>query len=259
MNYRLKKKIIVVTGAILATLIVFVGTSSKIYASSDNPESESHIKNLVVENELREELYSREFAVNGEGNLLEKPISKQQNIALRESEIELQKKYIKEKKEKEALEKFRKREEIKKEKNDVIVLLDKAFENKLSGQGEYFYKQCKKYSVDPYLAAAIAILESYRGSSTIATYNNNIGGMRVAGNWLSFGTIEEGITAFIKNIGHNYVSYGLDTPETMVSKYAEGSSTWVQSVNEFYYKLKQGNPSWTGTSLSPNVADPYWL
>lgn len=258
MIYKNKKKIIVAS-ILLATSIVFNWTSEEVYASNNSLESENHLKKMIIENKLRDELFSREQTAKGEENLLEKPIQNENNKSLKESEIALQKKYIKDKKEKEILREIQKKEAKEKENNEVVVLLNKAFENKLEGQGAYFYEQCQKYSVDPNLAAAIAILESYRGSSTIATYNNNIGGMRISGNWLSFNSIEDGITAFIKNIGENYISYGMDTPETMVTKYAEGSSSWVQSVNEFYYKLKQGNPSWAGTSLSPNVADPFWL
>ena len=47
----------------------------------------------------------------------------------------------------------------------------------------------------------------------------------------------DGIIKFIENLGSNYYSKGLDTPEKMNKKYA-ASSTWAKKVNKYVEEIK---------------------
>lgn len=151
-----------------------------------------------------------------------------------------------------------KKAELSAKYGDVATILNKSFENALAGKGQLFAEYCAEKGVDPFLAAAIAIHESYRGSSNMITNQNNVGGMRVNGVWLTFSSIDEGIKRFINNIAKNYVAYGLTTPESMSQKYAN-SDSWGVAVRKFYDKIKSGQSLFNGAELNPSLANSKWL
>lgn len=172
-------------------------------------------------------------------NVINEALDATHSEEIKEKEIELQKKFREEKIKKEE-EKRRKAEEEKRKAMDadIVSKLSKNLNGVLSGKADFFAETCKKYGVDPYLAAAISAWETGHGTSSLAVNNNNVGGMRYRGQWLYYDTIEAGIEAFIKNIYNNYIAYGMTSPETMVDKYAEGSAGWVNGVNSIMYSIK---------------------
>ena len=143
-----------------------------------------------------------------------------------------------------------------KEVEAIANRLNEVFEYKLANQGMLYASYCTEKGVDPYLAAAISIHESYRGASEEITNYNNVGGMRYGGKPMKFDTIEAGIIKYIDNLADNYVSKGLDTPEKMQSKYA-GSTSWAKNVNYFYNKIKEGTYK-AGLPLNTKYAASIW-
>lgn len=144
-----------------------------------------------------------------------------------------------------------------KELEAIANRLDESFEFKLANQGKLYASYCKEKGVDPYLAAAISIHETYRGASPEITEYNNVGGMRYGGKALQFDTIEAGIIKFIDNIADNYIEKGLDTPEKMQAKYAGGSTSWAKNVNYFYTHIKDGSYK-AGLPLNTKYASSVW-
>lgn len=117
--------------------------------------------------------------------------------------------------------------------------LNKNLKSTLAGKGDLYAKYSIKYGVDPYLALAISLHETGCNSScsNLVKTKNNVGGMMGSNGALSFSTLDEGIEKFIKNLKTNYISYGLNTPEKMNSKYA-ASKTWAIQVNSYISKIK---------------------
>lgn len=106
----------------------------------------------------------------------------------------------------------------------------------LEGLEMIFIDYALEVGVDPVLAISISLQETGHGESFLCKTKNNFGGMRYNGEWLSYETREEGATKFIDLIA-KYTARGMDTPETMVDKYAEGSETWAIAINRFMKKI----------------------
>ncbi len=143
-----------------------------------------------------------------------------------------------------------------KEIENIANRLNEVFEFKLANQGMLYASYCTEKGVDPYLAAAISIHETYRGASYEITNYNNVGGMRNGGKVMQFDTIEAGIIKYIDNLANNYYAKGLDTAEKMQSKYA-GSTSWATNVNYFYTKIKDGSYK-AGLPLNTKYAASVW-
>lgn len=143
-----------------------------------------------------------------------------------------------------------------KEIEQIAARLNEVFEFKLANQGMLYASYCTEKGVDPYLAAAISIHETYRGASVEITKYNNVGGMRYRGKAMQFDTIESGIIRHIDNLANNYYAKGLDTAEKMQSKYA-GSTSWAKNVNYFYNKIKDGSYK-AGLPLNTKYASSEW-
>ncbi|MEG0026420.1 MAG: glucosaminidase domain-containing protein [Bacilli bacterium] len=126
---------------------------------------------------------------------------------------------------------------------EISAKLDRSLNSSLSGQGITFVNYCLELGVDPYLAVAIALHETgCNGScSGLVTQCNNVGGQKGTGcgdtGYQAYATLEEGIKGFINNIYYNYYVYGLTTPDTMNTKYAE-STTWAAKVNTYIQTIK---------------------
>ncbi len=139
---------------------------------------------------------------------------------------------------------------------EIANRLNEVFEFKLAGQGKLYASYSLEKGVDPYLAAAISIHETYRGASEEVTKYNNVGGMRSGGKTIEFDTLEAGIIRYIDNLANNYYAYGLDTPDKMQKKYA-ASTSWAKNVNYFYTKIKDGSYK-AGLPLNTKYASSEW-
>lgn len=228
-------------GVIAFAAISCTGAITTIDADSYTAKEGAHLKTAIVENVIDSTVNPTiEDMVNNQSLSL----TKISNQTLKE-EIRLQDEY---QKQKEAEAAQREKEEAiaaaqaaeaqrQAEASIVVNKLNAKFRGSLTNMGQYFYNVCLEYGVDPYLAGAISLYETGYGTSNLAVNQNNVGGMRTSGGWMSFATIEEGISAYVRNLANNYMNYGLTTPETMVNKYAEGSSSWVNNVNTMYSYL----------------------
>lgn len=210
-------------------------TNADSYTSLDGEHLKASIVESVVDATLTTE---QNDTTSDKTNLMKTVLTSESEGIIKTQEVELQTKY-QEEKEQAAAEAESQRlaeEEAQRVAASAVYVnkLNNSLKGVLSGYGQYFYDTCQAYGVDPYLAGAISMYETGWGSSTLAVNQNNVGGMRYAGEWLTFGSLERGIEAFIRNIANNYVAYGMTTPATMVNKYAEGSATWVFSVNSIY-------------------------
>ncbi|MEG1299698.1 MAG: glucosaminidase domain-containing protein [Erysipelotrichaceae bacterium] len=237
---------------ITTTMLLFVLSISSTYsvqAAEKKSENNLHLKEILIESKREnQEDEMNQFTYNM-GFRKVTPLSLHQGtLRLKQEEITLQNQYLENKKQKGAT-----------QDNSIIQNLNRAFEFKLAGYGAFFYDVCNQYQVNPYLAASIMIYESYRGASPMITRQNNVGGMRVHGTWMTFSSLEEGITAFVANLSNLYTSQGLTSPEAMAGRYAEGSQEWVKSVNIFYHEIASGSCSFAGAGLNENLADASWL
>lgn len=120
-------------------------------------------------------------------------------------------------------------------RDELILRLNNNLYDTMAGTGEYFVDYAIKTGLDPYLAVSIINLETgcKWGCSYLTKYNNNIGGLRSNGSYMSFSTLHEGITYYLDLLYNNYWLAGLTTAELMNSKYAE-STTWADKVNAYY-------------------------
>ena len=111
----------------------------------------------------------------------------------------------------------------------------------LAGKGELIANYCLSKGVDPYVATAIMIHETGRGTSTMVRTCNNVAGQKGSpscmGAYKGYDTIDDGIRGAIDNLYRNYYAVGLDTVEKMGPKYAEGSE-WPSKINGYVAKIK---------------------
>lgn len=111
----------------------------------------------------------------------------------------------------------------------------------LAGKGDLIANYCLSKGVDPYVATAIMIHETGRGTSTMVRTCNNVAGQKGSpscmGAYKGYDTIDDGIRGAIDNLYRNYYAVGLDTVEKMGPKYAEGSE-WPSKINGYVAKIK---------------------
>ena len=127
-------------------------------------------------------------------------------------------------------------------KNELVNKLNRYLNNKgvLANQGELIATRCLELGINPYLAIAIMMHETGCNAkcSNLAKNYNNVGGMRGRSGWQKFSSLEAGINGFLNNLYKNYYKYGLNTPEKMYKKYAEGSTSWPTKVNNYIEKIE---------------------
>ncbi len=127
--------------------------------------------------------------------------------------------------------------------------LNKSLKSYVKNTGYIFAKYTKTYGLDPFLAVAILNLEtgcaSTKGCSKLAANCNNFGGIaggkqrcKAGGRWAKYDSLDEGLESYLNILYKGYILQGLDTPEKMVDKYAEGSPTWAGQVRGFYNSAK---------------------
>ena len=111
----------------------------------------------------------------------------------------------------------------------------------LAGKGELVASYSLSKGVDPYVATAIMIHETGRGTSTMIRTCNNVAGQKGSpscmGAYKGYDTIDDGIRGAIDNLYRNYYAVGLNTVEKIGPKYAE-SNTWVSKINNYIAKIK---------------------
>lgn len=140
---------------------------------------------------------------------------------------------------------------------EFASLFDKCAEfanGVLAGMGDYIEQVCEKYNIDPWLVSAIMAQETGYGTSSAIKNQNNPGGyMDSATNYQtikSFGSLEEGIEAVVRNLSNGYTSQGLTTIKTIGQKYCPVgaandptglNSGWIPGVTSIYNKLTGKN------------------
>lgn len=124
----------------------------------------------------------------------------------------------------------------------------------LAGMGDYIESVCEKYNIDPYLVASIMAQETGYGTSSAIKNQNNPGGYMDPSTGCStiktFGSLEEGIEAVVRNLSNNYTSQGLTTIKSIGQKYCPVgaandptglNSGWIPGVTTIYNKLTGKN------------------
>ncbi len=147
-------------------------------------------------------------------------------------------------------EKEREQEELRKtyvyeelNMEQLVNMLNKSLNSTISNKGNLIAEYSLKNGVDPVVATAIMLLET--GCKWECSYLvkkcNNVGGVKgspnCSGGYRGYNSIDDGIKKFIENLGSNYYSKGLDTPEKMNKKYA-ASSNWAKKVNKYVEEIK---------------------
>lgn len=125
---------------------------------------------------------------------------------------------------------------------ELAAKLDRSLGNAvLSGKGYLIASYSLSKGVDPYVATAIMIHETGRGTSAMARQCNNVAGQKGApscmGSYKGYPTIDDGIRGAIDNLYKNYYSRGLDTVEKIGPRYAE-SGTWVSMINGYINSIR---------------------
>ncbi len=119
---------------------------------------------------------------------------------------------------------------------EVAKKLNKRFGGVLKEKGYQYASSAMNKGMDPFIPAAISILETGNGTSYLAT-KNNVGGIKCSSTrYCSYITIEEGIEKYINMIYKGYYLKGLTTIELMAPKYAE-SDQWAFKVGRIYMEL----------------------
>lgn len=126
--------------------------------------------------------------------------------------------------------------------DELSAKLNKSLGNAvLADKGNLIASYCLSKGVDPYLATAIMIHETGRGTSTMARQCYNVAGQKGSpscmGSYRGYATIDDGIRGAIDNLYNNYYARGLNTPETIGPKYAE-SGTWVSMINGYINSIR---------------------
>lgn len=114
----------------------------------------------------------------------------------------------------------------------------------IAGKGYLIASQCIQKGVDPYVAVAIMLHETgcKHNCSKLVRACNNVGGQKGApgcngGSYKAYATLDEGIIGFIDNLHRNYYARGLNTVETMASRYA-ASSAWPGKINSYVNQIR---------------------
>lgn len=119
--------------------------------------------------------------------------------------------------------------------------LNKSLNSDVSGKGYLIASYSLEMGVDPYVATAILLHETgcKWDCSYLVKSCNNVGGQKGygCGAYSYFPSLDDGIIAFIDNLSYNYVSYGLNTPEEINTKYASDTS-WSYKVNSYIEIIK---------------------
>lgn len=140
------------------------------------------------------------------------------------------------------------------ETKEVYVLQETYIEKEVCNYGIYecaVYEEAIKQGLNEEQSKiAVAITKHETGSYTSSLFknSNNIGGLynSSAKKFFSYRSVEDGISAYVRNLKAGYFDKGLDTIEKIQKKYAPVNAAndptglnynWVSGVTYFYNEL----------------------
>lgn len=122
--------------------------------------------------------------------------------------------------------------------------LDRNLASTIAGKGNLIATHALELGVDPYIATAIMLHETgcnWKCSNLVVSCNN-VGGQKGApgcggGSYKSYPTLDEGIIGFIDNLYNNYYAKGLNTIDSIGTRYAQ-SPTWISKIYSYVEKIR---------------------
>ena len=115
----------------------------------------------------------------------------------------------------------------------------------------YLKKICNLYSIDPYLALAIAYHESGMLKSYLAVNANNIAGLKGGYGWMRFTTLEAGIISFVLSLRSIIRNNNLDMSTenaiwNLSAIYVNGNASypsqhWTEKINYYMEYIREKN------------------
>ena len=127
---------------------------------------------------------------------------------------------------------------------------EKVQECKFDSTSCLIYDKAKEIGLnEDQILMSIAISKWETGNYTSVAFRskNNVGGMMCSSGLITYGSLEEGIIAFLSNLKYNYFDIGLDTLEKIQPKYcpigAENDPNnlninWLGGAKKMYNELK---------------------
>ena len=92
---------------------------------------------------------------------------------------------------------------------------------------------CREYGIDPDIPLAIARLETGNFTSDAFRRCNNVGGMSIDEVPITYGSLEDGVDAFVANLAENYFGKGFNDVERISEKYCPvNAAAWAEAVRE---------------------------
>lgn len=118
----------------------------------------------------------------------------------------------------------------------------KRYKSVLVNQADTFIEVADKYGLDWRLLPSISMQESNGARRMIPSSNNPFGYGIYGDKVLKFESFENAIETVGKGLKENYISQGLTTPETIMTKYTPPSvalgGPWAKGVQTFMEELK---------------------
>ncbi len=127
---------------------------------------------------------------------------------------------------------------------------EKVQECKFDSTSCLIYEKAKELGLNEdqtLMSIAISKWETGNYTSVAFRSKNNVGGMMCSSGLITYGSLEEGIIAFLNNLKYNYFDIGLDTLEKIQPKYcpigAENDPNnlnvnWLGGAKKMYNELK---------------------
>ncbi len=127
---------------------------------------------------------------------------------------------------------------------------EKVQECKFDSTSCLIYEKAKEIGLNEeqtLMSIAISKWETGNYTSVAFRSKNNVGGMMCSSGLITYGSLEEGIIAFLSNLKYNYFDIGLDTLEKIQPKYcpigAENDPNnlninWLGGAKKMYNELK---------------------
>lgn len=127
---------------------------------------------------------------------------------------------------------------------------EKVQECKFDSTSCLIYEKAKELGLNEdqtLMSIAISKWETGNYTSVAFRNKNNVGGMMCSSGLITYGSLEEGIIAFLRNLKYNYFDIGLDTLEKIQPKYcpigAENDPNnlnvnWLGGAKKMYNELK---------------------
>ncbi|MDD6043834.1 MAG: glucosaminidase domain-containing protein [Eubacteriaceae bacterium] len=114
--------------------------------------------------------------------------------------------------------------------NARAAYVDEEVEEELTVK-EMIIKASSEYEIDSTLACAIARLETGNFTSDAYVYGNNVGGISIDEEPLSFDTLDDGVEMFVRNLRVNYYNEGLNEVDEIAGKYCPvNEKQWITAV-----------------------------